>query len=153
MHGCAVQGGWTLLHVSGHHSTPTANMFHTLPALQCCCLLSILLRLLLLLLSAVSLLQFLCCELAALQQGGKLPPLQVADVALITWRLGVAKDLQKRLEAHLQVMIMTTAAAAAAGDMYVAPHKQLHVNACVCVLFVLRVVQGATRGGCFHACF
>lgn len=49
------------------------------------------------------LLQFLCCELSALQQQGKLQPLKLYDIAAASWRLRVVAELQGRITEHEQV--------------------------------------------------
>jgi hypothetical protein len=48
-------------------------------------------------------LQFLCNEVAALQQAGRLRQLQVFDVAHMAWRLKVASQLQKAIHSYEQV--------------------------------------------------
>jgi hypothetical protein len=48
-------------------------------------------------------LQYLCCEVAALQHQGLLRQLRVFDAAHIAWRLKVACDLDAAIEAFHQV--------------------------------------------------
>jgi hypothetical protein len=48
-------------------------------------------------------LQFLCNEVAGLQQAGSLRQLQVFDVAHMAWRLKVASQLQEAIHTYEQV--------------------------------------------------
>lgn len=48
-------------------------------------------------------LQFLCNEVAALQQAGRLRQLQVFDIAHMAWRLKVASQLQEAIHSYGQV--------------------------------------------------
>jgi hypothetical protein len=48
-------------------------------------------------------LQYLCCELSALQLSGQLCQLQVFDVAHMAWRLQVACNLMDLQQDHKQV--------------------------------------------------
>jgi hypothetical protein len=48
-------------------------------------------------------LQYLCCEVAALQQHGLLRQLRVLDVAHMAWRLQVTCRLEAAMQAQLQV--------------------------------------------------
>jgi len=47
--------------------------------------------------------QYLCCELADLQLGGRLPVLRVFDVSHTAWRLRVAAEVQADIDDAQQV--------------------------------------------------
>jgi hypothetical protein len=49
--------------------------------------------------------QYLCCELAHLQQQGSFEPLTVADVAHTKWRLHIAGELENYIELQRQVRV------------------------------------------------
>jgi hypothetical protein len=65
---------------------------HLLPCHSCCCV------------------QFLCCELVALQQHAQLQPLCVIDAASAVWRLGVAATLDGSIAKLQQVSTETQCA-------------------------------------------
>lgn len=50
-----------------------------------------------------SLLQYLCCEVAHLQQAGRLRQLRVFDIAHMGWRLQTACDMEVAINAYEQV--------------------------------------------------
>jgi hypothetical protein len=48
-------------------------------------------------------LQYLCCEVAALQESGQLPKLRMFDIAAMTWRMQTTCDVEAAMHAHEQV--------------------------------------------------
>lgn len=52
------------------------------------------------------LLQYLCCEVAALQQASRLRQLRVFDIAHMGWRLQTACDMEVAINIHKQVRAM-----------------------------------------------
>ncbi len=59
-------------------------------------------------LTCCSLLQYLCCEVAALQTAGEISQLTVLTVAQTAWRLYTAEEAGAALETHKQVSIGVT---------------------------------------------
>jgi hypothetical protein len=49
-------------------------------------------------------LQYLCCEVAALQESGQLQQLRVCDVAAMAWRLQTACGVEEAMNTFEQVM-------------------------------------------------
>jgi hypothetical protein len=56
-------------------------------------------------LSLLCAMQYLCCEVAHMQQHGQLYPLQVLDVAHMAWRLQVACEVEATAHAHDEVWL------------------------------------------------
>ncbi len=52
------------------------------------------------------LLQYLCCEVAALQEAAKLRQLSIFDVAHMAWRLQTACNMEEAIDAHEQVRVI-----------------------------------------------
>jgi hypothetical protein len=81
------------------------------------------------------LLQYLCCELAALQLSRQLCQLQVFDVAHTAWRLQIGCELEAAIDAYQQVW---------------APAETLHISMTCLHLAALLLATGPTWCTCLH---